>query len=106
MRESGRPSKVVWTFKFSRAVKFSYIAGDSIREPIFDKSFLVHLCPSNIIFPEVGFKIPVIIFNKVDFPAPFGPNNPYIELDLIASEMLSTAICSLNFLETPFTCKI
>ena len=33
--------------------------------------------PFTSTFPSVGVKIPVNIFNNVDFPAPFGPNNPY-----------------------------
>ena len=32
-----------------------------------------------IISPDVGFIIPVSILSNVDFPAPFGPSNPYIE---------------------------
>ena len=77
--ESGKLYNSVRTFRFSLAVRFSYIGDCSISEPISNKSFLDHGFSLYIISPDVGFIIPVSILSNVDFPAPFGPSNPYIE---------------------------
>ena len=75
-----RPSEIfnssVLTLRFSLAVRFPYKGGVSINAPMFDKSLLFHGCLLKIILPLVGFKIPAIIFNVVDFPAPLGPKRP------------------------------
>ena len=41
--------------------------------------------------PYVGLSLAVIILNVVDFPAPFGPNNPNISPGLTPNEVPLTA---------------
>lgn len=45
----------------------------------------------NKIYPVVGLSLQVIILNVVDFPAPFGPNNPKIQPGSIPKEVPFTA---------------
>ncbi len=52
--------------------------------------FLIGL-PSNNIVPSSGSSIFIIILIVVDFPAPFGPNNPNIWPFSVDNDMLSTA---------------
>ena len=50
--------------------------------------FLMMSCPPIFTFPDVGGVNPVITFIVVDFPAPFGPNNP-IDSPLEISKLTS-----------------
>ncbi len=52
------------------------------------------------ISPESGFSCPVIILNRVDLPAPFGPMMPTIAPGGTIIDRLSISRRSPNFLET------
>ena len=99
IRCSGKPNKIVLTFKFSYAVKFSYNGGFSIKAPICFKSCLFHAWLANSIVPDVGRSIPVTIFRIVDFPAPFGPNNPYTLFSRTWIDTSVTAECFPKLLQ-------
>jgi hypothetical protein len=51
-----------------------------------------------MIFPESGYKKPVITLNNVVFPAPLGPIMPVIEFFGISKEKSSRAMVPSKFL--------
>ena len=65
--------------------------------PTFFKSSVHMLFPSKKISPDVQFITLVITFNSVDFPAPFGPNSPYIFPFSTLIDTFSSIIWSLIF---------
>ena len=93
IRSSPSPRIKARTFRFSQADRFSYIGGVSIRPPISYRSALLHGCPRKRILPESGRKSPVIIFNNVDFPAPFGPRRPYTQFSGMEREIFFNTVC-------------
>ena len=60
--------------------------------------FLSISTPHILIDPEVFNTSPPSILIKVDFPAPFGPNSPYIEPFFILILKLLRASIFLSFL--------
>ena len=50
--------------------------------------------PPMVTVPDVAERQPVIMFMVVDFPAPFGPQNPQTVPSLTEKLILSTALWS------------
>ena len=62
----------------------------------------VTVVPNRRVTPFVGRSRPVIIRSVVDFPAPFGPSNPYTWPRATLKEKSSTAFTSPKVFENAF----
>ena len=87
-----------FTLKFPKSENFC-----AIYPKFFFASIGFSFISTPIIFelPFVGFIRPVSILKVVDFPAPFGPNNPKISPCLILKLMLFAAVKEPYFLYKP-----